>query len=97
MLKKITVEKRPLWIRWTHWINFPILFMMIWSGAMIYWANHVYWPHFSDSFFKALNLKYRLAEGMSYHFFFYVDLCHQRHTLFLLLTFFWRVERYGSR
>jgi hypothetical protein len=25
-------RKHPLAIRWMHWINFPILFTMVWSG-----------------------------------------------------------------
>jgi thiosulfate reductase cytochrome b subunit len=32
-------EKHPLAIRWFHWLNFPILFAMIWSGILIYWAQ----------------------------------------------------------
>jgi thiosulfate reductase cytochrome b subunit len=36
------VRKHPLAIRWFHWINFPILFAMIWSGVLILWANDVY-------------------------------------------------------
>ena len=35
-------KKHPLAIRWQHWINFPLLTMMIWSGMLIYWANPVY-------------------------------------------------------
>jgi len=35
-------KKHPLAIRWLHWINFPLLFLMIWSGLLIYWANAVY-------------------------------------------------------
>jgi thiosulfate reductase cytochrome b subunit len=34
-------EKHPLAIRWTHWINFPLLFIMIWSGLLIYWADSI--------------------------------------------------------
>jgi thiosulfate reductase cytochrome b subunit len=73
------IKKHPLAIRWFHWINFPVLFIMIWSGLLIYWANDVYrlgWgdttilKFFPDSFYKALNLPYRLAEGMSFHFVF---------------------------
>ena len=37
-MKRI-VLKHPLAIRWFHWINFPLLFLMIWSGLMIYWAG----------------------------------------------------------
>ena len=29
-------------MRWTHWVNFPILTIMIWSGMLIYWANDEY-------------------------------------------------------
>lgn len=35
-------KKHPLAIRWLHWINFPLLTMMIWSGMLIYWANDIY-------------------------------------------------------
>ncbi len=35
-------EKHPLAIRWFHWINFPVLAVMIWSGLLIYWANDIY-------------------------------------------------------
>jgi len=50
---------------------------MIWSGLMIYWANGVYrigWgdqtllKFFPKSFYEALHLPHRLAEGMAYHF-----------------------------
>ncbi|HMJ45993.1 MAG TPA: cytochrome b/b6 domain-containing protein [Ferruginibacter sp.] len=77
-MKKI-IKKHPLAIRWFHWLNFPILAVMIWSGLLIYWANDVYrvgWgdktilKFFPDTFNKALNIPYRLAEGMSLHFFF---------------------------
>jgi thiosulfate reductase cytochrome b subunit len=77
-MKKI-VKKHPLAIRWFHWVNFPVLGIMIWSGLLIYWANDVYrigfgsitlLKFFPDSFNKALNLPYRLAEGMAYHFIF---------------------------
>jgi thiosulfate reductase cytochrome b subunit len=65
--------------RWFHWINVPLLFLMIWSGMMIYWANDVYrigWGNwtllhfFPDWFYNAFDLPHRLAEGMSLHFFF---------------------------
>ena len=35
-------KKHPLAIRWFHWINFPVLAVMLWSGLLIYWANDVY-------------------------------------------------------
>lgn len=78
-MKKTIVKKHPLAIRWFHWINFPVLGVMIWSGLLIYWANDVYrigfgsttlLKFFPDSFYKALNVSYRLSEGMAYHFVF---------------------------
>jgi thiosulfate reductase cytochrome b subunit len=75
-MKKI-VHKHPLAIRWFHWFNFPILLCMIWSGMLIYWANDVYkisWGNtvlfkfFPPGFYKALNIPFRLAEGMNFHF-----------------------------
>ena len=75
-----TIEKKhPLAIRWFHWVNFPVLTLMIWSGLLIYWANDVYrlgWgdttvlKFFPESFYQALNLKSRLADGMAIHFIF---------------------------
>jgi hypothetical protein len=35
-------EKHPLAIRWFHWISFPLLSLMIWSGLLVYWANDAY-------------------------------------------------------
>lgn len=34
--------KHPLAIRWFHWVNFPVLVIMIWSGLLIYWAYPAY-------------------------------------------------------
>ena len=72
-------KKHPRAIRWMHWINFPVLFLMIWSGLLIYWANSVYrvgfggftlFQFFPDHFFNFLGVGHRLAEGMALHFFF---------------------------
>ncbi|TDO23368.1 cytochrome b/b6 domain-containing protein [Pedobacter duraquae] len=72
-------EKHSLVMRWTHWVNFPMLMLMIWSGLLIYWANDAYsinilgstiFQFFPQWFYKFLNLKQRLAEGMAFHFFF---------------------------
>ena len=61
-------------MRWFHWINFPVLALMIWSGLMIYWANGVYKIGFGDTtllrffpngFYETLHPSYRLGEGMS--------------------------------
>ena len=43
------VAKHPLALRWMHWINFPVLFTMIWSGLLIYWADSIpYQGHSSE-------------------------------------------------
>ena len=39
---KRLAKKHPLAISWFHWLNFPLLMVMIWSGLLIYWANPVY-------------------------------------------------------
>lgn len=71
------IHKHKLPTRWMHWINFPLLTIMIWSGILIYWANDVYsikvgntiiFKFFPESFYKALNIPYRLADGMAFHF-----------------------------
>jgi len=78
-------KKHPLAIRWFHWINFPVIFIMIWSGILIYWANGVFhvgpYQLFADWFYHPgyqenppkpgiYDLTSRLAEGMSWHFLF---------------------------
>ena len=74
---KVVVEKHPLAIRWFHWVNFPVLGLMIWSGLWIYWANDVYrlgWgsttllKFFPQSVYDAFGLGHQLAKGMSWHF-----------------------------
>ena len=74
-MPKWRVEKKhPLAVRWFHWINFPVLFAMIWSGALIYWANPVYrfffFSIYHDRLFETLGWSHRLAEGMAWHFLF---------------------------
>ena len=66
---KRLVKKHALAIRWFHWINFPLLAIMIWSGTLIYWANPAYIP-LPRPVWQALHIGYRLAEGMAFHFFF---------------------------
>jgi len=72
-------KKHPLAIRWLHWISFPLLALMIWSGLLIYWANAVYgvkifgnelFHFFPAWFYEFLGIPFRLAEGLSLHFFF---------------------------
>ncbi len=69
--------KHPRAIRWFHWINFPLLALMIWSGLLIYWANDVYRVgvgsftlvhFFPDAFYRFAGIEHRLAEGMAWHF-----------------------------
>lgn len=62
-------RKHPLAIRWFHWINFPLLALMIWSGILIYWAYPAY-LNVDQSTWRALRINNRLAEGMALHFFF---------------------------
>jgi len=72
-------KKHSLATRWLHWINFPLLFLMIWSGILIYWANAVFsvkifgyelFHFFPAWFYETLGIPFRLAEGLSLHFFF---------------------------
>jgi thiosulfate reductase cytochrome b subunit len=99
-MKKI-VNKHPLAIRWNHWINFPVIAIMIWSGLLIYWANDIYRLGFGNltilkffprSFYDAFNLKFRLSEGMAFHFVF-MWLFFLNGILYVLFTLFsgeWR-------
>jgi len=61
-------------VRWFHWINFPLLFVMIWSGLLIYWAYdpyHIGPVHFFPNWvYSKLHMDHRLADGMALHFFF---------------------------
>jgi thiosulfate reductase cytochrome b subunit len=77
--RKRLEKKHPLAIRWFHWINFPVLMVMIWSGLLIYWANDVYrvgfgntplFKFFPPAFYDKLHIGSRLAEGMAWHFLF---------------------------
>ena len=70
-------RKHPLAIRWFHWINFPVIMAMIWSGILLYWANDPYrvgfgkWTlfhFFPQGFYERFHLDSRLAEGMGWHF-----------------------------
>ena len=73
-------KKHPLAIRWLHWINFPLLALMIWSGILIYWAYPTYRVGVGDftlfkmnldqTTWRLLHVNNRLAEGMALHFFF---------------------------
>ncbi|HEY3329340.1 MAG TPA: cytochrome b/b6 domain-containing protein [Capsulimonadaceae bacterium] len=71
-------KKHPLFTRWNHWVNFPVLTVMICSGLLIYWADdvqriglgsvtlvHMKLP---DNVYEALHMNQRLAAGMAWHF-----------------------------
>lgn len=60
-------------VRWFHWINFPLLTLMVWSGFLIYWAYPTYFVgpiRFPQWVFQAFHMDHRLADGMAMHFFF---------------------------
>lgn len=60
--------KHPLAIRWFHWLNFPILSLMIFSGMLIYWAHDIYFV--PTTYFEKLGMAFELAKGMNLHFLF---------------------------
>jgi thiosulfate reductase cytochrome b subunit len=73
---QLAIEPRhPLAIRWLHWINVPFLTLMTWSGLMLAWADDAKELHlfgrtitlFPDGFYQALNVRFRLAEGLAWH------------------------------
>jgi thiosulfate reductase cytochrome b subunit len=76
---KRLVLKHPLAVRWFHWVNFPLLALMVWSGFLIYWASPVYrigWGShtllrmtLSPKLYGLLHINSRLAQGMAWHFF----------------------------
>lgn len=60
-----------------HWINVPLLAVMVWTGLRIYWAEDVYalgigsWQWFAffpDVIYEQLGLERRLAQGLAFHF-----------------------------
>lgn len=93
--------KHPRAIRWLHWVNFPLLLVMVWSGLRIYWAEAAYaagigsWQWFE--FFpaplnEALGLDRRLARGLAFHFSFgwLFVLNGLLYTTFLVVSGEWR-------
>jgi thiosulfate reductase cytochrome b subunit len=76
-MPKQLVYKHKIATRWFHWLNFPLLGIMIWSGLLIYWANDVYeiklfgvsiFKFFPEVVYQWLNAAFRLADGMAWHF-----------------------------
>lgn len=89
--KIVIIEKHSLAIRWFHWVNFPLIMMMIWSGILIYWANRAYLP-ISDDISRKLEINNRLSEGLGWHFllmwFFMIN--GFLYVLYLAITGEWR-------
>lgn len=75
MLRLEFKHDRP--VRYFHWLNAPVLAVMLWSGLLIYWAYDPYEvsiggvvivKFFPDWFYRRLDLERQLAAGMAYHF-----------------------------
>ncbi len=64
-------RKHPLALRWMHWINFPVLFTMIWSGLLIYWND-------SDNAYQHPHRVYRVGLGSLTLFRFFPDWFYSR-------------------
>ncbi len=101
-------DKHQFFARWTHWVNFPILFIMIWSGLLIYWANGVYriglgnltlFHFFPKSVYTFLAIDHRLAQGMAWHFYFmwFFAINGLIYFLFTLISGHWREMLPSSR
>ena len=76
---KVLEEKHTLSTRWFHWVNFPLLSAMIFSGLLIYWVYGIYRIGFGDVtlvhffpnwFYTVTGVDQQLALGMALHFFF---------------------------
>ena len=63
-------------IRYSHWVNGPVLLVMIWSGMLILWADTPYGfsvfglriNFFPQWLYAALGMQFKLALGMAFHF-----------------------------
>ena len=75
---KTLEEKHRLATRWHHWVNFPVLSAMIFSGLLIYWAYDPYrigfgsvtlFHFFPARFYTLIGIdSSELALGMALHF-----------------------------
>ena len=70
--KLVLDRKHPLAIRWMHWINFPVLFTMMWSGLLIYWND-------SDNAYLYPHRVYRVGIGKLTLFRFFPDWLYANH------------------
>jgi len=77
--ERIAIERHRRGNRWMHWINFPLLGVMIWSGLRVYWADlrdpfvlgvggFEIFEFFPDWVNEPLGLNRKLARGMAFHF-----------------------------
>jgi len=74
----VAKKKHSLALRWMHWVNFPVLMVMMYSGMRIYWADRrepytlgiggweifTFWP---DTVNSGLELSSNLAKGIAFH------------------------------
>ena len=74
----VAQKKHSLALRWMHWINFPVLMVMMYSGMRIYWSDlrepyalgiggwqiFEFWP---DDVNSGLQLGRKLAKGIAFH------------------------------
>ncbi|MFK8022446.1 MAG: cytochrome b/b6 domain-containing protein [Ilumatobacter sp.] len=74
----VAQKKHSLALRWMHWLNFPLLMIMMYSGMRIYWADlrdpyalgiggwqlFEFWP---DGVNSGLQLERKLAKGIAFH------------------------------
>lgn len=64
-------RKHPLALQWMHWVNFPVLFVMIWSGILIYWND-------TDNAYQHAHRVYRVGLGKWTLFRFFPEWFYQR-------------------
>ncbi len=74
----VAKKKHSLAMRWMHWLNFPLLMIMMYTGMRIYWADLAdpyaigiggwqifeFWPETVNS---GLQLSRKLAKGIAFH------------------------------
>ncbi len=62
--------------RWMHWINLPLITIMLWSGFRIYWAEQSWafgildwewFQFFPDWINEPLGFNRKLARGLAFH------------------------------
>lgn len=99
--KKRLKRRHTLAERWFHWVNVPLLTIMVWSGLLIYWANDVYrigfgnWTlvkFFPQWFYDRFFLSQRLSEGLAWHltFAWFFGINAVLYGLYLLFSGQWR-------